>query len=83
MTRNKILSDSVPETETEAEPEAQSEEPQPEPVLACRCGIELPKKLKIVGGTDVLRVSFPLSRTVMTRVSKGNGHLIRLGKSLD
>ena len=58
MTSNKILSDSVPETETEAEPEAQSEEPQPEPVLACRCGIELPKKLKIVGGTDVLRVSF-------------------------
>ena len=58
MTSNKILSDSDPETETEAEPEPDSEEPQPEPVLACRCGIELPKKLKIVGGTEVLRVGF-------------------------
>ena len=58
MTSNKILSDSDPETETEAEPEPESEEPQPEPVLACRCGIELPKKLKIVGGTEVLRVGF-------------------------
>ena len=57
MTNNKILA----EQELEPEPEPQPKpEPEPEPVLACQCGIELPKKLKIIGGTAVLRVGFPL-----------------------
>ena len=56
MTKNKILSESEPESEPESDPVP---EPKPEPVLACKCGIELPKKLKIVGGAEVLRVCFP------------------------
>ena len=59
MKSNTILSetDLEPETEPETEPELEPE-PEPEPVLDCKCGIELPKKLKIIGGSAVPRVGF-------------------------
>ena len=57
-TNNRILPEQ-PEPQSESEPESVSEpEPEPEPVLDCKCGIELPKKLKIIGGSEVLRVGF-------------------------
>ena len=52
-----------PEYGTKPRPEPEPEpkpypEPEPEPVPACKCGIELPKKIRIIGGQEVLRVGF-------------------------
>ena len=46
-----------PEPEPEQKPYPEPE-PEPEPVPACKCGIELPKKIRIIGGQEVLRVGF-------------------------
>ena len=44
---------------SESEPESKPEpEKEPKPVFACKCGIELPKDKKIIGGTDVPHVGF-------------------------
>jgi len=65
-----VLSPDEPESGTEPEPEYGTKprpgpepepkpypEPEPEPVPACKCGIELPKKIRIIGGQEVLRAN--------------------------